>query len=796
MKNSIAHSNPASANDAQLVEAARLGNRKAFVEIVSRYQNLVTGVTLAILRDFSHSEDAAQESFVLAWQKINSLKDPAKLRPWLAQIARHTALNHAKKKRPSEPLNSSLVDQNPRPDELAINRDEQSLVLSALESLPEKYRLPLVLYYREDQSIGTVAEALSQSESTIRKQLSRGRGLLKEQVAKFFGTGLARTSPGPFFTATVAGLIGAMLKPTAVAATAFSAQPLATAMTTSKLSLTTAAIITAVCLPIGYSARALMPAEAEPSSIPISTNAMPNRQEENETALSPLVMEWQQLLATCQNDPKAFPALYQTITELPGNLRREAFQSLLIVEWVKLDPVKGLAFIRKQNHSRWQQELFAKEWIQHDIHAAIDGLLKGGPGWDYFSKSQLADIREGQAWSQLMNLQLDEIIIGAPERFASVVQALPMDAHSRLSFAVSKLYQVNPEVARQVADQLDGKRRHLAWEGLGRGRSIENPFAALAWAKSNADPELRDSLISSVLYAQVWENPLRALEFLKDVPIDTRSIKKSALYSLAEKDFQAALSWVKKNPDQDNMVAFQSEFYHRLNDDPLALLNALNKANLLEASATVVAGRPQLHNNPDTRTKIWNWTLKLQNSPGARELRKEIASQSYSKDPSQLMRLVNEVSDVSEQNELIKFTAQNIVVRADILQSEISVIIDESNENWRPALIEEAFKDMTSAEFRELPNLNHWESYLTDLPDSQRPRAAAKLATGIAHRSPETMTPFFNSLKNESEHRSAGIAFVSEFQKTDPQGAAHWLANTPMSDLLRTTIQAQTNSQP
>ena len=68
-----------------------------------------------------------------------------------------------------------------------------------------------------------------------------------------FETGLARTSPGPVFTATVAGLIGAMLKPTAVAATAFSTQPAAaTAMTASKLTLTTAAVITAVCLPLGY----------------------------------------------------------------------------------------------------------------------------------------------------------------------------------------------------------------------------------------------------------------------------------------------------------------------------------------------------------------------------------------------------------------------------------------------------------------------------------------------------------------------------------------------------------------
>jgi len=776
--------------DAQLVKSACQGDKKAFVEIVSRYQNLVTGVTLAVLRDFTLSEDAAQEAFVLAWQKINSLNNSSKLRPWLTQIARHTALNYAKRKRPSEPLDSSYVDQNPRPDELAISREEQGLILSAIDSLPEKYRLPLVLYYREDQSIRTVAESLSQSESTIRKQLSRGRGLLKEQVAKLFGTGLTRTSPGPIFTATVAGLIGAMLKPTAVATTAFSAQPLATAMTSSKLTLTTAAIITAVCIPAGYTARALIPTDGKQATGRISTTMIPKRREANDHTPSPLVREWQQLLASIQNNPKAFPDLYQTITQLPGNLRREAFLSLLIVEWAKLDPVNGLAFVRQQNHSRWQQELFAKEWINRDIHAAIDGLLKGGPGWDYFSNAQLADLKEGDSWSYLAYSHLKDIVENAPERFVSVVNALPIHRFSSCTHPFATYFRINPKAAHEAANQLTGKRREQALSGIAMSWGEEDLPAALAWAEKNNDPKLRITLMEAAFDSLKRTNPLRALELLNDQSFNTTSLGKSAIYYLAQKDFTAAINWIGKNPGRRYEENLTSEFNHRLNENPLALLASIEKADAFESTASVLAACSQLRNPSEIRVAIWNNSLELKNTRGTRKLRKEIVRQSSFEDPTQLMALVDRVPYKVEQKELIQIAAKNAITRADIFHKDPTALIESASESWRPALIQEAFEDIFSHRFKELPHLDRWESFFNELPDPKRPQAAAHLASGMAHRNPQDMARFFASLKNDSEKQHAGVVFVTEYRNVDPQEAAHWLATTPMSEVLRNAIQS------
>src|SRR5215471_16022873 len=148
--------------DAELVHAARRGHKQAFVEIVARYQAMVCGITLGILGDFAASEDAAQEAFLTAWSKFHTLREPESLRSWLGQIARNAALGQLRRKRGVEDLNEALhlPDDSPSPDEVVAREEEAALVRRSLAGLPESYRLPLILYYREGQSVHGVAQAL------------------------------------------------------------------------------------------------------------------------------------------------------------------------------------------------------------------------------------------------------------------------------------------------------------------------------------------------------------------------------------------------------------------------------------------------------------------------------------------------------------------------------------------------------------------------------------------------------------------------------------------------------------
>lgn len=162
--------NSAPVTDAELARAARRGDKRAFVEIVARHQAMVCGVALGILGDFAASEDAGQEAFLTAWRKLHELREPERLSAWLAQIARNAALGQLRRTRRHESLEDALTlpDESPRPDETAATEEDAALVRASLAKLPETYRLPLVLFYRDGQSVRAVAETLGISEDAVK----------------------------------------------------------------------------------------------------------------------------------------------------------------------------------------------------------------------------------------------------------------------------------------------------------------------------------------------------------------------------------------------------------------------------------------------------------------------------------------------------------------------------------------------------------------------------------------------------------------------------------------------------
>src|SRR6266481_2785638 len=107
--------------DAELVHAARRGDKRAFVEVVARHQAMVCGIALGILGDFAASEDAGQEAFLTAWRKIHDLREPERLRGSLGQIARNAALGQLRRKPGHAVLEDdpAIADHSPQPDEAA-----------------------------------------------------------------------------------------------------------------------------------------------------------------------------------------------------------------------------------------------------------------------------------------------------------------------------------------------------------------------------------------------------------------------------------------------------------------------------------------------------------------------------------------------------------------------------------------------------------------------------------------------------------------------------------------------------
>jgi RNA polymerase sigma factor (sigma-70 family) len=197
-------------SDAELVARTLDGDRDAFSRIVSRYQTLICSLAYSRVGNLGQSEDIAQETFITAWRHLRLLRDPLKLRAWLCGIVRNRAYKTLRRegREPAHYAESlETMDNAPAgdalPSEQALRHEEEAILWRSLERIPENYREPLVLFYREHQSVEAVAAELELSEDAVKQRLSRGRKLLQQEVLAFVEGALERTNPGKAFTLTV-----------------------------------------------------------------------------------------------------------------------------------------------------------------------------------------------------------------------------------------------------------------------------------------------------------------------------------------------------------------------------------------------------------------------------------------------------------------------------------------------------------------------------------------------------------------------------------------------------------------
>jgi hypothetical protein len=115
-----------------------------------------------------------------------------------------------------------LPSSDPSPAAQAVSREEEAILWRALERIPDAYREPLILFYREQQSVERVAAELELSEDAVKQRLARGRKLLHEEVISFVEGTLSRTTPGQAFSGAVLAALplttGAVAASTASAA--------------------------------------------------------------------------------------------------------------------------------------------------------------------------------------------------------------------------------------------------------------------------------------------------------------------------------------------------------------------------------------------------------------------------------------------------------------------------------------------------------------------------------------------------------------------------------------------------
>lgn len=166
------------------VQRAQAGDAAAFDRLHAHFARSVHAVLLARLAS-ADADDGLQETFVLAWQRIHSLRDACAAGPWLHAIARNVARDRrrAARGRPeTRELHGGLAAGDGGD---GADRDElRERVMEHLRSLPEAYKETLTMRLVEGLSGPEIAAATGLTEGSVRVNLCRGMGLLRELLTK------------------------------------------------------------------------------------------------------------------------------------------------------------------------------------------------------------------------------------------------------------------------------------------------------------------------------------------------------------------------------------------------------------------------------------------------------------------------------------------------------------------------------------------------------------------------------------------------------------------------------------
>jgi RNA polymerase sigma-70 factor, ECF subfamily len=171
--------------DARLVRRARDGDGAAFESLVRRYLKAAYAVALSELAEPGDAEDAVQDAFITALERLDDCRDPAAFGGWLRRIVRNRARSVGRRERvrDTESLESAWSAASTQSPARDLERAETRRRLeSALATLPDVQRRVVLMHDLEGYRHREIAVELDIPEGTVRSHLFFARRALREQL--------------------------------------------------------------------------------------------------------------------------------------------------------------------------------------------------------------------------------------------------------------------------------------------------------------------------------------------------------------------------------------------------------------------------------------------------------------------------------------------------------------------------------------------------------------------------------------------------------------------------------------
>ncbi len=185
--------------DERLAARSARGDLRAYEELVARHQRLILRIVWARgAWSQEDAEDLTQETFVRAWEHLDTYDPSRPFKAWIARIAGNLAIDRhrADSRRPRttdiEDMEATLATSGPGPAAATIQNEQQRELLSRLRELPDHYRQVIVLRFLEELSYEEISELLDLPMGSVKTRIFRGREMLRQRLRPDIVEGEAR----------------------------------------------------------------------------------------------------------------------------------------------------------------------------------------------------------------------------------------------------------------------------------------------------------------------------------------------------------------------------------------------------------------------------------------------------------------------------------------------------------------------------------------------------------------------------------------------------------------------------
>lgn len=176
-------------SDQIYIDKVLQGDTNAFAYLINKYKDMVYTIAIKIVKSHEDAEEVAQDSFLKAYEKLDSFKGNSKFSTWLYTIVYRNSITKIRKKKvTTSDIDDYVMDNYSEGSEFpqleAIkNGEQQKYVKQAIDRLPEKDALLITLFYMNESSIEEIEQITNLTQSNIKVKLFRARKKLNTELS-------------------------------------------------------------------------------------------------------------------------------------------------------------------------------------------------------------------------------------------------------------------------------------------------------------------------------------------------------------------------------------------------------------------------------------------------------------------------------------------------------------------------------------------------------------------------------------------------------------------------------------